>query len=412
LNLKKLSVLMVVALLGMMSVPSAIAQDGPATPVANPDGPLPSMAFGPKPTEHNGRFSVELQPGESATFTALLENNGEIAFDFVTYAADAYTVRNGGFGVLEYPSEPTGPTTWLDYPTETYAMEPGEAFERSFTVTVPDGALPGEYVTAIGMQTAEPVNAADEGMFRFDQVFRTVLGIRILVPGELKAALEVGEPEMIIEGSIPGILIPVTNTGNVRATPSGDVTVRDATDDVVISGPLTLGTIYGGHATEILIGLPAALPIGDYTLDLSLYDATEGELLNVVELPFEVDESTVEGAGSSPVSVSAATLTPLPEPSNVQLALIDATITNSGDPIANAQLSLIVSVDGVEVERFAINQSLALPSGETTISERYLPLTGWTSGEWTFELLLESVGADGVATVIDRHVFDEVITIP
>jgi hypothetical protein len=390
----------------------AIAQDGPATPVANPEGPLPSMAFGPKPTEHNGRFSVELQPGESATFTALLENNGEIAFDFVTYAADAYTVRNGGFGVLEYPSEPTGPTTWLDYPTETYAMEPGEAFERSFTVTVPDGALPGEYVTAIGMQTAEPVNAADEGMFRFDQVFRTVLGIRILVPGELKAALEVGEPEMIIEGSIPGILIPVTNTGNVRATPSGDVTVRDATDDVVISGPLTLGTIYGGHATEILIGLPAALPIGDYTLDLSLYDATEGELLNVVELPFEVDESTVEGAGSSPVSVSAATLTPLPEPSNVQLALIDATITNSGDPIANAQLSLIVSVDGVEVERFAINQSLALPSGETTISERYLPLTGWTSGEWTFELLLESVGADGVATVIDRHVFDEVITIP
>jgi hypothetical protein len=256
------------------------------------------------------------------------------------------------------------------------------------------------------------VNAADEGMFRFDQVFRTVLGIRILVPGELKAALELGQPEMIIEGAIPGIRVPVTNTGNVQTTPNGEVVVHDATGMLLLSGPLQLGPIYGGHATEIVIGLPAALPVGQYTLDLSLNDADGVLLLDALELPFVVDESTVADAGSSPVSVSAATLTPLPEPSNVQLALIDATITNSGDPIANAQLSLIVSVDGVEVERFAINQSLALPSGETTISERYLPLTGWTSGEWTFELLLESVGADGVATVIDRHVFDEVITIP
>src|SRR5690606_5142774 len=133
-----------------------------------------------------GYFNVELEAGDSTTQKVTLGNGGEVPFDAVTYAADAYTIRNGGMGLRELDSEPTGPTTWLDYPTETFPTEPGQGFEREFTISVPEGAPTGEYVAGIAVQSAEPVNEeGEEGMFRFDQYYRTVIGTRILVPGDL-----------------------------------------------------------------------------------------------------------------------------------------------------------------------------------------------------------------------------------
>ena len=105
-------------------------------------------------------------------------------------------------------------------------------------------------------------------------------------------------------------------------------------------------------------------------------------------------------------------MTPSPSADDVQFATVDAVISNNGEPVANAQLSLIASVNGEEVERFPISQSLSLPTGETPITTRYIPATGWTSGEWTFELLLETVDPSGAAVVVGRQAIEGSITIP
>ena len=96
----------------------------------------------------------------------------------------------------------------------------------------------------------------------------------------------------------------------------------------------------------------------------------------------------------------------------VQFATIEAILTNTGEAVGNAQLSLIASVDGAEVERFPINQSLSLPTGDTAITTRYIPVTGWTSGTWTFDLVLETVDASGVAVVVARAAIPDSIAIP
>ncbi len=111
-------------------------------------------------------------------------------------------------------------------------------------------------------------------------------------------------------------------------------------------------------------------------------------------------------------TIGSPKATPGPSADAVQFATIDATISNGGDAVSNAQLSLIASVDGEEVERFPISQSLALPNGDTPITTRYIPATGFTSGTWTFELVLESVDASGVAVVVARAPVEGTITIP
>jgi hypothetical protein len=110
--------------------------------------------------------------------------------------------------------------------------------------------------------------------------------------------------------------------------------------------------------------------------------------------------------------ITQATVEPAPSADDVQFATVEAVISNAGEPVANAQLSLIARVNGEEIERFPISQSLSLPSGETTISTRYIPATGWTSGTWTFELLLETVEPGGAAVVVGRQMIEGSITIP
>lgn len=417
-NARRMPILIMFALvfsvLGMTVSAQDAATPTAATPAADEPPPQPSIAFYPAEETPGGYYNAELEPGEQATFSVVLGNSGEVDFDAVTYAADAYSIRNGGFGLEDLDSEQTGPTTWLDYPTEEFSTVAGEGIEREFTVAVPADTAPGEYVTGIAMQTADPVNEeADEGMFRLNQYYRTVIGIRILVPGDLAPAIEFGEPAFIVEGAVPAIVVPITNTGNQQTTPAGEIRVTDQDGNILMSAPVQMGRVYGGHETELWLGLSEPLPNGDYEITVVLDDEDKDLHAELPATVFVVSDSAgQEMAEQAPITISDVAFTPMPDADNIQFAAIDATITNTGDPVTNAQLSLIAKVDGEEVERFPISQSLSLPEGDTDVSTRYLPLTGWTSGEWTFELLVETVEPSGAAVVAASQPVEGTVDIP
>lgn len=386
----------------------------PATPPATPvEPPQPSIAFYATGDSEGSFFDAELKPGESTDFSVVLGNNGQVDFEAVTYAADAYTIRNGGFGLRYSDAEPSGPTTWLDYPTENFTATTGKTKERTFAVTVPKGTAPGEYVTGIAMQTADPVNEApQEGMFRFDQYYRTVIPIRIIVPGDLAPSIDIGEATFVVEGGVPAISIPITNTGNLQTQPSGEIRVTDSTGNIVLSAPVQMGKIYGGHDTALWIGLATPLPEGTYSVAVQL-DDKNAQISASAEVDLVVESQNAQVAvTSAPITIASAAVTPGPDANNVQFAVVDATIANTGEPIGNAQLSLLVSRDGEEVERFPISQALSLQTGDTAINTRYIPLEGWSSGEWTFELLLEQVEGSGAAVVVASQPIEGSITIP
>ncbi|MFA6112176.1 MAG: DUF916 domain-containing protein, partial [Candidatus Latescibacterota bacterium] len=102
-------------------------------------------------------FDLVIKPGQSQQLTVELGNHGSATIPARTYAADAYSLINGGFGAGTRDSTPTGTTTWLSYPTEVLQLPAGQAATRDLTVSVPAGTAPGEYISSLILENDAPV---------------------------------------------------------------------------------------------------------------------------------------------------------------------------------------------------------------------------------------------------------------
>ncbi len=302
----------------------------------------------------------------------------------------------------------TEAATWLAYDERTLTLDPGEGAEITFTVTVPEGTGNGQYIAAVA---AEPAEASDvQGTGAFEQKTRYIVPVFITVPGETETGFEIGEMTLYADDDAVLVDIGIQNTGNIRVQPQGTVDIIDGTGALVLSLPVQMEWIYAHESTVLTLAAAGALPQNTYRIRVSVSDPDTGVVAAAEsgDIPFTSEATPI----STTFTIASASVAPAPTADDVQFANVEAVIANGGDPVANAQLSLIASVDGAEVERFPISQSLSLPTGDTPVTTRYIPATGWTSGEWTFELLLETVEPSGAAVVVGRQPIDATITVP
>lgn len=69
--------------------------------------------------------------------------------------------------------------------------------------------------------------------------------------------------------------------------------------------------------------------------------------------------------------------------------------------------------DGKLVETYVLVAPLALPSGDTTVSSRYIPAEGFSKGIWSFKLSVQVRDSkSGVATVLNTVSLGDPVTIP
>ena len=357
-------------------------------------------------------FEEFVEPGSSHEFSLALKNAGTAPLGLLVYPADTYSMTNGGMGVNFQDQERTEPTSWLDFPEGPVELAAGEELLQRFTVTVPEDTLPGQYVTAIGVETADSYAVGDEdGAFR--QIIRKVVAVVIIVPGEAQPAFSLGEPEVAIFQQNQTVLrVPVENTGNIRVRPAGTVTLQDAEGNEIASGDISMGSVYMGHTASVEIWLPNAVPVGDYTVSVDLTDPDTGVSASIENVPVTVaPEATPE-----PVEVATpipVTPTPVPDPVGVtsveiaanaepiQFADVAFDIENNGNHLPRTRVALAVSHNGELVEEFIVENNLPLPVGTTSVEDRYIPPTGWESGTWTFSIKVIAVTAnENVETVV------------
>src|SRR6202165_3091965 len=81
-------------------------------------------------------FDLSMASGEKRTLSAVLTNASTEPIIALTYAADVYTIVNGGLGVALRGQPATGTTTWLDYSTDSIQVQPAQSIRRDFTVSV------------------------------------------------------------------------------------------------------------------------------------------------------------------------------------------------------------------------------------------------------------------------------------
>lgn len=243
-----------------------------------------------KPVGQDGSyFDLSMTPGETQQLEVTLGNNGPTDLDVSTYAADAYSIINGGFGAEERGSEPSGVTTWLSYEDEVLSLPAGQQATRPVTITVPADTEPGEYVSSIIMENDVPIKGT--GSVALDQIVRHALPVAITVPGPLEPAFEFTEAGHKFTTGDSVVSVGITNTGNAHVQPEGDLTIRDDDGETVSETSVTMQSVYAGTETLVETTLDGSLNPGKYTLSVSMTDPESGVTATAEDLPFTVEKA-------------------------------------------------------------------------------------------------------------------------
>jgi len=395
------AVALVVALLPSLVIAQATPEGSPVV-----DGG-PRFILRPADDVDGSYFTLEAKPGSSHTLKVVLANADNESLKLNTYVADAFTLVNGGFGVREADDPKEGTATWITYEAGTVSLEPGKGIERELTVKVPDGTAPGQYIAGVVLQTAEPIKISGSSLF--SQIIRKSIAVFITVPGETSADFTLGTPDIQTEGGLSRLVVPVVNDGDVVVKPAGTLALTDAQGKEIFNQQVAMGSVYAGMETTLEVPLPLTLPDGDYQIALDLSDKATSTTAKLAETSVTLAR---EGQSQAPVAITKASVTPMPSADNVQFAAVAVTITNNAAPVNGAMVVLNVARDGKPVEDFTLANAVTLQQGETQVEQRYLPAEGWTAGEWSFTLTLESVDPQtGAKTTILTQPIDQTISI-
>ncbi|MGN6031214.1 MAG: hypothetical protein ACTHQE_06075 [Thermomicrobiales bacterium] len=402
--------LLMAVTLGTPLTGTAVAQD--ATPPASPATTSTtgvSFSVNPKGQVDGSFFQEKAKAGDTLELTVQFGNLGKDAIDLRTYVADVVTLTNGGMGVTAEGTASQAPTTWISYSPGTYTLQPNEGREISFKVAIPYDAAPGNYVSALVVQTADPVPV--EGTPLFDQIIQKAVAIDITVEGDAKPGLEIGAATYDASGSSPTLSVEIRNPGALRLRPAGTIAVKDAKGEEVLSANVAMGSVYARTETLLQFVLQQPLPAGSYTIDLTLSDAETKVEATVKDLAFEAR------APATPIQTAIVfqdiAIAAGPDANAPQFATVTGSIVNNGTPLPNARLSITAYKDGTEVETFQLLPSVSLATGSTPVQQRYIPGTGFSKGTWTFVLTLESIDpATGVATKLIEQPVESQIVVP
>lgn len=380
------------------------AQD--ATPSVE-SAPTPRFSIQPVGDYPEGYFTVELAPGASTSLTAVVRTTKDSApVALRVYRTNSFNVVNGGFGAMNEEDAPTGATSWVNVAAESFSLDPAQERQVSITVTVPADAKPGQYVVALVAQTDGAVEIP--GLDTLKQVIRSAISVGIVVPGEATHGFTLGDPEFNNEGAAPRLVIPVTSTGNYLVKPAGELTISTPDGKEIVKAPIAMGSVYGGNATTLEISLPTQLPPGDYVVAGTLTDPESKATATIEKTPVTLAERDTEPPR---LILDPVTVTANADP--IQFADVAITVANTGATIPTATVTLQVSKDGKPLEAYPLAQNQALPQGQATISQRYIPAKGWSKGTYSFEIVIASVDAStGTETQLVTMSLEDTIVVP
>ncbi|MGH2549628.1 MAG: hypothetical protein ACRDHN_09570, partial [Thermomicrobiales bacterium] len=238
---------------------------------------------------------------------------------------------------------------------------------------------PGQYIAGLIVQTAKPLGSDEpQDGFGLLPIIRSAIAIQITVPGTVTAGFELGAPTMTIQNDTPVVSAPIANTGNVLVKPAGTLTITNPDGTVLVTSPIEMGSVYMGNSTTVQVPLPSQFAPGDYLVSIDLTDAATGTSAQQEAVPV-----TMAAAEATPVTFSFG-VSVKADGDPVRFADVSVIISNGGDAIPTATVKLHVFHDGVETEIYPLSTNQAIPAGDSTINQRYIPTDDWESGIYTF----------------------------
>jgi hypothetical protein len=244
-----------------------------------PFGYAQGIGFGLRPEDPlKGYFQFTLAPGAGVDDAVLVVNNSQTeAMSLNVHPVLAYTGLTGGISFDDKP--PEGVALWMSLPDAGRVDVPvGKSARLPFTVTVPDGTPPGEYVLGILAAPAEePALSAAEGPqvsgasggMQVVVIPQAAVTVIVTVPGDLAPALSI--ESVASEQDQSGQLltkIAIRNTGNAGWAGKGELTLRRGGEDAIRQA-FNVGYVIGGAAIEYPL-YTAAPDKGSYEAEVTL----------------------------------------------------------------------------------------------------------------------------------------------
>ena len=221
-------------------------------------------------------FKHEVAPGETYEDTVLVVNNGEEDMSVVVMTAAGHSAMTGG---LSFPHDGVDEATaaWINFPDAGKIAVPGKrAVPLHFSVTVPEGTEPGEYVAGFVAQPAELPEQQELGNgFSVQVMPEAAVTVLITVPGERNYKLNIAGMTFAADAGYWRPVIEIQNIGNMGWSGKGVLRVwpRGQQDNVIREREFNVGYIVQPETINYPLELEA-FPAGNYTVEVVLTGET------------------------------------------------------------------------------------------------------------------------------------------
>ena len=202
-----------------------------SAPPAMADG-LPTVPFGLSPYGGSAPyFTLNVAPGHSVTTSALLSNPSNTTEKLIISRSTGVTAGNGGTSFSQAFGRCSGVGCWITDLSPTVTLLPGTGEKLQFTVTVPRGTAPGQYLAGVTAEAAakpKPVKIRSNGkangqVIILDQV-TVAVAVTVGTASELTTRLEVPGVSATAIGSMIRLNIDLANAGQTFAHGTGTAT--------------------------------------------------------------------------------------------------------------------------------------------------------------------------------------------
>jgi hypothetical protein len=249
--------LFALALAGLVLAPAAAH-------AATTKGPV----FGLRAVGNNerGYFVYALAGGASQSGAVIVSNVGTATGTVKLFTADATTGRTTGT-VYETDKQPKRTGSWVKLSQTSLTLAPGAHQTVSFTVHVPVGTPPGEWVGGIVAETFHALTGAKSKQKANVQIKirdLTIVAVQANVPGPQRVKFTFGRVSTGGQRGFQQVFVHISSLGNTLTKPAGKVTILDTSGKAVETLSYTMDTFLPQTAIDYPILLKKALAPGDY----------------------------------------------------------------------------------------------------------------------------------------------------
>ena len=241
-----------------------------------------------------GYFIFPLTAGTAGTGAVIVSNAGTASGTVKLFPTDATTGRTTGT-VYETNRTPTRAGSWITLDSTSVTLAPGAHRQVGFTVHVPAGMPPGEWVGGIVAEaarqvaTSKPKNKTNVQIKIRDL---TIVAVESKVPGPAVVDFRIGTVAAGGRSGFQQLFVRFASRGNVLLKPTGRVSVIDSNNKVVQTLPFTMDTFLPQTAIDYPILLKTALHAGHYHAAITL--RVPGGKVFTATRPFTVSQANVK----------------------------------------------------------------------------------------------------------------------